>query len=136
MEFSIKEYRTYHESELLDLYKSVGWTNYTDNPDMLRNAYANSLKILGAYASNKLLGIIRVVGDGHSIVFIQDILVFPEYQHQGIGAALISEILRTYQTVYQKSLLTDDTEKTLQFYRSVGFELDTDIGCRAFLKMY
>lgn len=83
MEFSIKEYGEYREPEILGLYRSVGWTNYTDNPDMLKNAYANSLKILGAYSDKQLLGIIRVVGDGCSIVFIQDLLVFPEYQHKG-----------------------------------------------------
>lgn len=136
MDFSIKEYREYRESEILNLYRSVGWTNYTDNPDMLKNAYANSLKILGAYADGQLLGIIRVVGDGCSIVFIQDLLVFPEHQHKGIGAALISQILALYQTVYQKSLLTDNTEKTIRFYQSAGFQMDTDIGCRAFIKMY
>lgn len=136
MEYSIKEYSEYRESEILSLYQSVGWTNYTDNPDMLKNAYANSLKILGAYADEQLLGIIRVVGDGCSIVFIQDILVFPEYQHRGIGTALISKILSLYQTVYQKSLLTDNTEKTIHFYQSVGFEMDINIGCRAFIKMY
>ena len=36
--------------------------------------------VLGAYKQNELLGIIRVVGDGATIIFIQDILVFPEYQ--------------------------------------------------------
>ena len=136
MEFSIKEYGEYRESEILSLYRSVGWTNYTDNPDMLKNAYANSLKILGAYADGRLLGIIRAVGDGCSIVFIQDLLVFPEYQHKGIGTALVSRILALYQTVYQKSLLTDNTEKTIRFYQSAGFQMDTDIGCRAFIKMY
>ena len=30
----------------------------------------------------------------------------------------------------------NDTEKTIQFYKSVGFEMDTEIGCRAFTKMY
>lgn len=136
MEFSIKEYSEYRESEILSLYRSVGWTNYTDNPDMLKNAYANSLKILGAYADGQLLGIIRVVGDGYSIVFIQDLLVSPEHQHKGIGTALISQILGLYQTVYQKSLLTDNTEKTIRFYQSAGFQMDTEMGCRAFTKMY
>jgi len=72
MGFTIKEYTNYNESEVLNLYKSVGWTNYTNNPKMLEDAYANSLRILGAYENEKLLGIIRVVGDGHSVVFIQD----------------------------------------------------------------
>ena len=136
MEFSIREYAGYQETEILRLYESVGWTNYVNNPDMLKNAYAHSLKILGAYEGEKLLGIIRVVGDGCSVVVIQDILVFPEFQRSGIGTALISKVLELYQDVYQKLLLTDDTEKTIRFYKSAGFELDTDIGCRAFFKMY
>ena len=106
------------------------------NTNMLKNAYANSLKILAAYENEKLLGIIRVVGDGYSIVFIQDIIVLPEYQRHGIGTALLKKILEIYQNVYQKSLLTDNTDKTIQFYKSVGLEMDTDIECRAFTKMF
>lgn len=132
MEISIKEYQTYNESEILSLYTSVGWTNYTNHPEMLKNAYANSLKTLGAYEKEKLIGIIRVVGDGHSVVFIQDLLVYPEYQRQGIGTALLKQILQDYKHVYQKHLFTDNTEKTIQFYKSLGFTMDTDMDCRAF----
>ena len=136
MEFSIKDYNEYNESEILNLYQSVGWINYVNNPAMLKNAYANSLKILAAYENDKLLGVVRVVGDGYSIIFIQDIVVLPEYQRQGIGTALLKRILEMYQEVYQKSLFTDNKEKTIQFYKSLGFEMDTDIECRAFTKMY
>jgi len=132
MDFTIKEYQTYNESEILSLYTSVGWTNYTNHPEMLKNAYANSLKTLGAYENEKLIGIIRVVGDGHSVVFIQDLLVYPEYQRQGIGTALLKQILQDYKHVYQKHLFTDNTEKTIQFYKSLGFTMDTDMNCRAF----
>ena len=132
MEFSIKEYETYNELEILNLYKSVGWINYTYNPKMLEKAYANSLRILGAYEGEKLIGIIRVVGDGHSVVFIQDLLVYPEYQRRGIGTALLKQILIDYKHVYQKHLLTENTEKTIQFYKSLGFTMDTDMECRAF----
>ena len=136
MEFVIKEYIDYSEEEILKLYERVGWSNYVNNPAMVKDAYANSLKILGAYENNVLLGIIRVVGDGHSIVFIQDIVVLPEYQRHGIGSALLKRILKMYQNVYQKTLFTDDTEKSIAFYKSVGFMMDTDIGCRAFTKIY
>lgn len=132
MEFSIKEYGIYNELEILNLYKSVGWINYTNNPKMLENAYENSLRILGAYEDEKLIGIIRVVGDGHSVVFIQDLLVYPEYQRQGVGTALLKQILLDYKHVYQKHLLTENTEKTIQFYKSLGFTMDTDMECRAF----
>lgn len=135
MEFIIKEYNKYNEEEILNLYEQVGWKNYVDNPVMLRDAYKNSLKILGAYENEKLLGIIRTVGDGCSIVYIQDILVLPEYQRQGIGKALLNEILEIYKNVYQKVLLTDNTERTISFYKSLGFTMDTDMECRAFMKI-
>lgn len=136
MEFSIRKYQNYNEDEITNLYKSVGWINYTNNPQMLKEAYANSLKILGAYNDEKLLGVIRVVGDGHSVVFIQDILVYPEYQRQGIGTALLQRILTEYKHVYQKHLLTENSEKMIQFYKSLGFTMDTDMGCRAFSIYY
>ena len=135
MDYTVKEYRKYNEEEILNLYRSVGWVNYVNEPEMLRNAYANSLKIFGAYEGEKLLGIIRVVGDGHSIVYIQDIIVLSEYQRHGIGTALLQRVLDTYENVYQKILLTDNTERTIQFYKSLGFQMDTEIECRAFLKM-
>ena len=48
MNYVIKEYTEYHEQDILPLYKSVGWVNYTKNPEMLQNAYAHSLKIYAA----------------------------------------------------------------------------------------
>ncbi len=132
----VKEYITYNEKEILNLYKSVGWTNYTNNPEMLKNAYAHSLKTFGAYVDDKLVGVVRVVGDGYSVVFIQDLLVFPEYHRQGIGTMLMKQVLQEYEHVYQKNLFTDDTEKTIQFYKSLGFMIDSDMGGRAFSKMY
>lgn len=136
MQLYIKEYSNYNEEEILTLYNSVGWSNYTSNPSMLAKAYKHSLKILGAYDAEKLVGIIRVVGDGYSIVYIQDIVVFPEYQRKGIGTLLLKKILLEYKNTYQKVLMTDNTEKTIQFYKSAGFMMDTDIDCIAFLKIY
>ncbi len=134
MDYIIKEYKNYNEQEILDLYQSVGWINYTENPDMLANAYRNSLKVYGAYQGEKLLGIIRVVGDGYSVIFIQDILIYPQFQHKGIGTALLRRILEEYKNVYQMHLLTDYTNQTVGFYKSLGFNMDTDINCRAFSK--
>ena len=135
MIFLVKEYSKYNEEEILNLYQSVGWVNYVNEPEMLKNAYANSLKTFGAYEGEKLLGIIRVVGDGHSIVYIQDIIVLPEYQRHGIGTALLKRVLDIYAYVYQKILFTDNTERSIQFYKSLGFQMDTETECRAFLKM-
>ena len=135
MNLVISEYREYHPAEILALYESAGWTNYLEQPEKLEAGYKNSLCVLAAYSSAKLVGILRAVGDGATIVFIQDILVLPEYQRKGIGTALIKAALEKYKDVYQIELLTDDTEKTVAFYKSVGLTPVNEIGARAFIRM-
>ncbi len=131
---TIKPYSHYIESEILHLYRSVGWSNYYERPAMLRAAFENSLCILGAYEETVLTGIIRAVGDGHSILFVQDILVLPEFQRRGIGTALMQALLERYPKVYQIQLATDNTEKTAAFYKSQGFAPYEALGCRGFMK--
>ena len=100
----IRNYSTYNEKEILKLYSSVGWTAYTDEPQALKLGFQNSLLVLAAYEGEELLGIIRVVGDGVTVVFIQDLLVFPEKQRKGIGTALVKAVLERYPTVRQIEL--------------------------------
>ena len=131
----IKKYENFHLEEIINLYQSVGWTNYLERINILEEAYANSLCVLGAYDSDRLVGIIRAVGDGRTIVFVQDIVVLPEYQRKGIGTKLLKAVMDKYHDVYQMELLTDNTVKTKAFYRSVGFTASDDVGCVAFIKM-
>ena len=130
----ICEYKQYAEQEILHLYASVGWTAYTDHPDVLRKGFDNSMLTLAAYEDEQLLGIIRTVGDGHTIVFVQDILVFPENQRKGVGSALLQAILDRYSHVRQIELATDNTPKTIAFYKSMGFREMSEIGCCGFMK--
>ena len=131
----ICEYMQYIEQEILPLYASVGWTAYTDHPEQLRKGFENSMLTLAAYEDEQLLGIIRTVGDGHTIVFVQDILVFPEYQRKGVGSALLQAILDRYSHVRQIELATDNTPKTIAFYKSMGFRELSEIGCCGFMKV-
>ena len=120
--------------EVLPLYEAVGWTNYTTKPEMLKAAYENSLHIIGAFNNDeKLIGVLRGVGDGASILFIQDILVYPEYQHQGIGTKLLQMTQEKYKNVYQIQLATDDSTKTVSFYESNGFTSLTSLNCVSFI---
>ena len=120
--------------EIFPLYEAVGWTNYTQNPTMLKEAYKNSLHILAALnEEGKLVGVLRAVGDRASILFIQDILVTPEYQHQGIGTKLLQMTLEKYKNVYQIQLATDDSSKTVSFYESNGFTSLTSLNCVSFI---
>ena len=130
----IREYTDYREDEIQPLYDAVGWTAYTRDPAALRNGLVHSLLVLAAYEGDELLGVIRAVGDGFTIVFIQDVLVYPERQRQGVGTALVEAVLDRYGDVRQIELATDDNEKTKAFYRSMGFRTLSELGCCGFMR--
>lgn len=131
----IKEYDVFDLDQVLPLYSGAGWKNYVDRADILQQAFEDSLCVLGAFDDGKLIGFIRAVGDGLTIVFIQDIIVSTEYQRRGIGTKLIEAMLEKYRNAYQIQLLTDNTEKTKSFYRSVGFYPSDEMGCLSFVRM-
>ena len=88
-------------TDLLALYSSVGWTNYTNNPTMLEQAVKASLWQLAVYDEKELVAYIRLVGDGHSVIFVQDLLVRPDHQRQGIGKKLLKEAFINHSKTYQ-----------------------------------
>ena len=115
--------------DVLHLYQAVGWTNYTNQPQMLEQALSHSLATYLARDGEKIVGLVRLVGDGFSSVFVQDLIVLPSYQRQGIGSNLMKEALADYKDAYQIQLGTEETEKTLGFYRSLGFEVLSTYDC-------
>ena len=130
----IREYNIFKKAEIQRLYAEVGWSAYTENMSALEQGYKNSLLVLAAYENEELLGIVRVVGDGYTIIWIQDILVFPSKQRQGIGTALLKAVLNIYPDVRQIELAADNTPETMAFYKSVGFSEFSEIGCCGFMR--
>ena len=115
--------------DVLHLYQAVGWTNYTNQPQMLEQALSHSLATYLARDGEEIVGLVRLVGDGFSSVFVQDLIVLPSYQRQGIGSNLMKEALADYKDAYQIQLTTEQTEKNLGFYRSLGFETLSTYDC-------
>ena len=115
--------------DVLHLYQAVGWTNYTNQPQMLEQALSHSLATYLARDGEKIVGLVRLVGDGFSSVFVQDLIVLPSYQRQGIGSNLMKEALADYKDAYQIQLATEQIEKNLIFYRSLGFETLSTYDC-------
>ena len=126
---TIKKQEIVKLENVLHLYQAVGWTNYTNQPEMLEQALSHSLAIYVALDGDAVVGLIRLVGDGFSSVFVQDLIVLPTYQRQGIGSNLMKEALADYNDAYQVQLATEQTEKNLGFYRSLGFETLSTYDC-------
>ena len=126
---TIKKQEIVKLEDVLHLYQAAGWTNYTNQPQMLEQALPHSLVIYLALDGDAVVGLIRLVGDGFSSVFVQDLIVLPSYQRQGIGRSLMKEALEDYKDAYQVQLVTEQTEKNLGFYRFMGFEILSTYDC-------
>lgn len=124
-------------SEVITLYRSVGWTVYADAPEVLDTALSGSATVVVARRGEVLVGLARVVSDGATICFLQDVLVHPEAQRAGIGRRLVETALQPYASVRQKVLLTDDEPGQRAFYESLGYSETRDLGpgtLRAFVR--
>lgn len=107
--------------QILSLYDSVGWSAYTDDPEVLIQALSNSTFAVYAYdQQQQLAGLIRVISDNATICYVQDILVRPSAQRSGIGRALFDAVLQKFQHVRQLVLITDDMPQQRAFYESMG----------------
>lgn len=122
------------KEDLLFLYNDANWTAYTVQPDILVQAIQNSRLVITARDGDKLVGLIRLVGDGLTIAYIQDILVLKAYKRRGIGKTLMHKALEQIDHIRQKVLLTDETPETRGFYEALGFQSCDDGETVAFVK--
>lgn len=120
--------------QIANLYDSVEWYAYTQDMKSLLHSLEHSSDLSTLWYDNQLIGLIRVLTDEKSILYIQDVLVHKDYQRQGIGTRLIQHMLNKYKDVRMKILMTDDTEETKGFYESLGFVDSDDMSLICFVK--
>jgi len=130
-----KDTRDMSKEEVYNLYNENGWVSYVKYIDRTMLSIEKAFYVYSAWDNNKLVGLIRCVGDGLTILYIQDLLVLPKYQGKGIGSKLLSDTLNKFNEVYQTVLMTDDTEKTVSFYKKCGLKSSKETGGVAFSRM-
>ena len=121
MNIVFKEEKQINQHDLKALYEDVEWYTYTKDLNQLQQALENSLYVLTAWEGEQLIGLIRVVGDGLTILYIQDILVLNSHQNSGIATELVKRVLDKYKDVRQKVLLTEEAPDVRHFYEKNGF---------------
>ena len=119
---------------LKDLYNDVGWVSYTKDLEKFEHMFKHSLGVYAAFNKENLVGLIRVVGDGVHILYIQDILVHEDYQRQGVATKLMQGVIDKYKT-RQTVLITDqEDQKSNAFYKAIGFKKSETLGINCYLK--
>lgn len=109
------------------LYDSVEWSAYSKDMDTLMGGLQGSASVVTAFDGGRLVGLARVVSDGHTIAYLQDILVDPEFQRRGIASELLRRIFEPFDRVRQHVLITDTEEHQRAFYEAHGFRESRDV---------
>jgi GNAT superfamily N-acetyltransferase len=115
--------------DFITLRSSIGWGEA--DATMVETSLVNSLFHVTIYSTsnsdepNKLIAMGRVVGDGAMYFYVQDVVVEPSYQGQGIGDTLMNAI-EAYltQTAKQGATIGLLAAKGKEdFYRRFGYQL-------------
>ena len=114
------------------LYDAVGWGAYDDN--ITQKALDNTFYSVSAYDDNKIVGYGRIIGDTICFLYIQDIMVKPEYQGNKIGTMIMNKLLEKTNEIKQENpdlrVYLGASKNREEFYEKFGFikRIDADLG--------
>lgn len=74
-----------------NLRKLVGWREVDEQG--IARGLENSLYAVFVKTEEAIIGTARVVGDGSTCFYIQDVIVKPGYQRLGIGTAMLNKVM-------------------------------------------
>lgn len=90
----IKFVKNWSEAEIAKLYKAGGWWKESWSSSNINNMIKGSFVFAIAIDDNgKTIGMGRVLSDGISDGYIQDLVVLPEYRDLGIGKQIVNKLV-------------------------------------------
>ena len=110
--------------EIVTLYKAGGWwkDSYSSRgiPQLIKGSFAFAVAI--DTTMQKTIGMGRVLSDGVSDAYIQDLVVLPEYRGKNIGKKIVSVLIdhMTAQGITWIGLIAEPGSD--QFYKTLGFK--------------
>ncbi|KYK20396.1 GCN5 family acetyltransferase [Thermoplasmatales archaeon SG8-52-2] len=124
----IKLVTSWPENEIVNLYKSAGWWkdyyDFSKIEDMIKGSFAFAVAVIKK--SDKAVGMGRVISDGVSDAYIQDLVVLPEFQDAGIGKKIVKKLLDfcLLKNIVWIGLIAEP--KQSGFYSNIGFNILKD----------
>ncbi len=114
---------SWDEDEIADLYRAGGWWKEEYRVEEIRHLIRGSFAfaVVVDEGTGRAIGMGRVLSDGVSDAYIQDLVVLPEFRKAGVGASLVTALVKR---CHEKGLTwialiaEPDSE---EFYRPLGF---------------
>jgi N-acetylglutamate synthase-like GNAT family acetyltransferase len=103
--------------ELGDLLGAVGMSVYTQ--EKLAGVISGSSAYVTVRDAGKLIGFGRLLSDGATLAYINNMAVAPSYQRQGIGKMILNKLIEIAGEVNSIFLYTNTADS---FYMRHGFQ--------------
>jgi len=122
-EIVVQLVRSWDNNEIADLYRAGGWWKEEYDPAAIGSLIRGSFSFAVAVdkKTGKAIGMGRIISDGVSDGYIQDLVVLPDYRNSGIGKELVSALVdRCIQSgITWIALIAEPDTET--FYLPIGF---------------
>ena len=123
-DIEIKFVNNWSESDIIKLYKAGGWWKESYDPSGIRSLIAGSFAFAVVIDNNtgETIGMGRIISDGVSDAYFQDIVILPEYRGKGIGKKLVNYLIKycLSKKLIWIGLIAEPGQD--EFYSSVGFK--------------
>ncbi len=120
------------------LYDKVGWGHWDEN--ISQKALDNTFYSVTVYDNEKVIGYGRIIGDTICFLYIQDIMVIPEYQSNKIGTMIMNKLLDKINDIKKENpslkVYVGASKNKEHFYEKFGFvkRVDANLGYGMILK--
>jgi len=109
---------------IADLYRAGGWWkeewNPTGLPSLIRGSFAFAVAVESS--TGRTVGMGRVISDGVSDGYVQDLVVHPNYRDRDIGTMILSALLKECTSAGVTWIALIAEPETEAFYARSGFQ--------------
>ncbi len=121
----IKLIRSLSEQELryaAELYRVADWVSDGEDCSFIKRAGAGSFLAAAAFEGENLVGMGRVLSDGVSDAYIQDVVVHPDFRGKGTGGKIVAFLVSELEARGVDWIALVGEPGTESFYARLGFE--------------
>lgn len=126
--YSIRLVKKWPGKEIQALYQAAGWWDADDDPKMIPRTLQGSFAVAVAIedATGKAVGMGRVISDGVSDAYIQDIVVFHEHRGFGLGRRLVLTLISVCRAHGIRWIALIAVPGSQEFYKGLGLQVLPD----------
>ena len=102
---------------------SVGWDSHFDDEVRSASLAASLAGVVGVDDSGRVVGMARAVGDGMQYAYVQDVVVDPAHDGQGVATRMVERLLSLLRPDGDIELFVGlfASDEAVGVYESLGF---------------